>query len=236
MRIILAVSAVLVASLALWLVTLVQSINELSVENPALRAQVEQLTAQNERLTNAMIQAGGSPSLNEVELGELLRLRGEAGRLRRENQELTRLREQNQQLRAALPAGQGVRAADLTADATYWPKDSWVFAGYATPESTIQSLLWSASNGNMRSILAGLTGEAQKQLEEELKQKSEAEMAAESARDIAKFKSCRVLEKEYLPGDAIRLTLQMDGENAETNKLILKRVGNEWKISGEDGG
>ena len=166
-------------------------------------------------------------------MGELLRLRGEAGRLRKENQELAKLREENQQLRAAMTASQGLHASKLTPEADYWPKDSWVFAGYATPESTLQSLLWSASKGEMKSLLASTTGEAQKHLEDDLKQKSEAEVAAEMAHETA-FSSCRLLDKEYLPNDAVRLTLRMDGDHTETNKFILKKIGNEWKFGGDE--
>jgi hypothetical protein len=233
-RIICTVSTILVAGVAFWLVIQRRFISELSVENQSLRAEVEQLTAQNERLTNATVQARGSQSLTEAELSELLRLRGEAGRLRKEHQELAKLREENQQLRAALPPGKGVRASNLAPEATYWPKDSWVFAGYATPESALQSLLWSASNGDMKSFLASTTGEAQKQLENDLKQKSEAELAGDLAKETAKLTSCRLLDKEYLPDDVVRLTLRMDGDHTETNALFLKKIGNEWKLGGDE--
>src|SRR6266436_5815096 len=195
MKILGCVSAILLAGMALWWVSQYQSQLKLREENQALREQVEQLPVQNERVSNATAQAGSSQSLTREQLGELLRLRGEAGRLRKENQELAKLREENQQLRAAMTASQGLHASKLTPEADYWPKDSWVFAGYATPESTLQSLLWSASKGEMKSLLASTTGEAQKHLEDDLKQKSEAEVAAEMAHETA-FSSCRLLDKE----------------------------------------
>ncbi len=235
-NILVSVSAILAAAMVLLWVTEHQSQIKLGEENQALRQQVEELAARNERLSNAMAQADSSQSLTKEQFGELLRLRGEAGRLRQENEELAKLREQNQQLRAALSASQSFRTSKPTPEALdYWPKDSWAFAGYATPESTLKSLLWSASKGDMKGFLASTTGEFQKRFEDDdLKQKSEAELAAEMVRETANFSSCHLLGKEYLPDDEVQLTLWMDGHKTETNKFILKKVGNEWKLGGEE--
>ena len=234
-NILVSVSAILAAAIVLLWVTEHQSQIKLREENQALRQQVQELAARNEQLSNAMAQADSSQSLTKEQFGELLRLRGEAGRLRQENEELAKLREQNQQLRAALSAGQSFRISKLAPEALdYWPKDSWAFAGHATPESALQSLLWSASKGDMKSVLASATGKFQKRLEDDLKQKSEAELAAEMVRETANLSSCRLLGKEYLPDDEVRLTLWMDGDKTETNKFILKKVGNEWKLGGDE--
>jgi hypothetical protein len=234
MKILGCVSAILLAGTTLWWVSQYQSKLKLREENQALREQVEQLAVQNERASNATAQAVSSQSLTKNQLGELLRLRGEVGRLRKETQELAKLREENQQLRAAMTASQSVYASELRPGPDYWPKDSWVFAGYATPESTLQSLLWLASKRDIRSFLASTTGEAQKHLEDDLKQKSEAEVAAELAQETEKLSSCRLLDKEYLSNDAVRLTVRMDGDHTQTNRFILKKIGNEWKFGGDE--
>lgn len=232
-RILGSLSAIVLAGMALWWVAQYRSQLELSEENQALREQAEQLAVQNQLVSTATAQAGSSQSLTRKQLGELLRLRGEVGRLRSETQELAKLREENQRLRAAMTVSQGLHASELTPEADYWPKGSWVFAGYATPESTLQSLLWLASKGDMKNFLEGTTGEAQKHLEDDLKQKSEADVAAELAQETEKLSSCRLLDKEYLSNDAVRLTLRMDGDHTQTNKFILKQIGNEWKLDGD---
>jgi RNA polymerase sigma factor (sigma-70 family) len=79
-----------VACLATPLVQHRSHVNLLA-ENQTLQHQVAQLASlatENERLSNLLAQANGSPPFAGNQLGELLRLRGEVGRLRREASEL----------------------------------------------------------------------------------------------------------------------------------------------------
>src|SRR5438445_519847 len=125
-------------------------------QNRELTGQVEQLTADNQRLSNRVALAHAAPSLSDDQLKELLRLRGDIGRLRQENKELVALREQNRQLRETLAANPSSRSVPVATEAGsqgYWPKESWAFAGYSTPESAFQSVLWSASRGDLKNLL-----------------------------------------------------------------------------------
>ncbi len=63
------VSFIVLAGMALCLVTQYRSQLKLSEENQALREQVEQLAVQNERVSNATAQAGSSQSLTKEQLG-----------------------------------------------------------------------------------------------------------------------------------------------------------------------
>jgi len=79
-----------------------QAQKKLRAENESLRRQVEQadqLTGENERLSNLVVRAqassAGAPS------SELLKLRGEVGSLRKQTNELAALRNENQRLRTA---------------------------------------------------------------------------------------------------------------------------------------
>jgi hypothetical protein len=88
-----------------------QSEARLREENQALRqriGQVDQIAAENERLSNLVVQAKGSASLSREQMSELLRLRGEAGGLRLEGKELKKLQADNQQLRERLAGAPGV--------------------------------------------------------------------------------------------------------------------------------
>jgi RNA polymerase sigma factor (sigma-70 family) len=105
------ISVIAVVGVATPLVIQHQSQARLREENEALRQQASQLAqvvAENERLSNLVMQAKGAESLSREQMSELLRLRGEVGRLRREGKELETLQADNRQLRmrlASAPAG-----------------------------------------------------------------------------------------------------------------------------------
>src|ERR1035441_4170953 len=124
------------------------------------------LIADNERLSNLLAQANRPQSLADDRLEELLRLRGEAGVLRQQTKELETLREENRQARAALASG---------LNTNYWPRDSWAFAGYASPDAALQSSLWAGSKGDLKTFLDSSTGDFKKKEENDLAGKSESD-------------------------------------------------------------
>jgi RNA polymerase sigma factor (sigma-70 family) len=104
------IGVIAVAGVATPLVIQHQSQARLREENEALRqqaSQVDQVSAENERLSNLVVQAKGAEPLSREQMNELLRLRGEVGRLRREGKQLETLQAENRQLRerlASIPA------------------------------------------------------------------------------------------------------------------------------------
>src|SRR5262249_30175944 len=101
------VGAIAVA-VAILLIVQHQSVSRLREENHSLQQQQGQLTqlaAENERLSNLLVQANSDRLLPEQDARELLKLRGGVGLLRQQSKELPGLREENRQLRA-LPAHQ----------------------------------------------------------------------------------------------------------------------------------
>ena len=171
--------ASVLVGLAIWLAVEHQARLRLGEENTALRQQLDRmarLAAENERLSNLVAQANRSPSLPDDRLKELLRLRGKVGVLRQQTKELETLRNENRQARAALESGHKTQRAVATAD--YWPRDSWAFAGYASPDAALQSSLWAASKGDLKTVVGGTTGEMQKEMEKDLETKSESEVSS----------------------------------------------------------
>jgi hypothetical protein len=155
---------------AVWLAVEYQGRLRLGEENKALRQQLDQiagLVAENERLSNLVAQANSSQSLPDERLKELLRLRGEVGVLRQQSKELEALREKNRQARAALDSGhkpQDANVAGAAATADYWPRGSWAFAGYASPEAALQSFFWAANKGDVKTLQGGITDDIQKEI------------------------------------------------------------------------
>ena len=232
------IGAMVVAGAGILFLRERQAEGELRAENQALREQVDQLSqlaAENQRLSNLVVRAAAAQRLPAAQLSELLRLRGEAGLLRQQVREVEALREANRQANAALAASQkaaGGGRAPEPASVDFWPKDSWQFLGYATPDAALQSQFYAASRGEMKAFLASITGEIQEQVEKDFDGKTEAEMIARMKDETDHFHSVRVLNRETLSNDTAAVTVAMEGlTETENAKLILKRIGNDWKLA-----
>jgi hypothetical protein len=230
--------AIAVAGVAIFWVMQQQGMVKLRAENDALRQQVEQasrLAAENARLSNLVARAQSPQGLSGDQRNELLRLRGEVGRLRQQGKEIEALREANRQVSAALAASHKpavAGSASEPASADYWPKDSWQFLGYATPDAAAQSQFYAASRGDARAFLSAVTGEMQKEVEKDLDGKTESEMSAKMKEEADNFQSVRVLNRETLSEDTTALTVAMQGPTGTENaKLILMKTGNDWKLA-----
>jgi hypothetical protein len=146
------------------------------------------------------------------------------------------VREENRQARAALESSlKSPSAAKAAATADYWPQDSWAFKGYASADATLQSSLWAANNGDVKALLASATGEMQKAMQEDLKGKSETEASIQMMDEVSAMKSVRVVNREVRGDDTVVITAEIEGRTGtETEKLVLKKIGNEWKLSGPE--
>ena len=224
---------------AIWLGVGQRDRLRLGGENTALRQQLDQmggLVAENEWLSNLVAQANRSQSLPDAQLKELLRLRGEVGALRQQGKEIETLREENHQARVALESTRKPEKADAAespATADYWPRDSWVFVGYASPDASLQTSFWAANKGDLKALLGGMTGEIQEKVQKDIEGKSESEASARVTGEVARLKSVRVLNREERDDETVVLTAEFDDNNrTQTNRLLMKKIGNDWKISG----
>jgi len=221
-----------VVAWAIWLAVEHQARLRLGDEHKALEQQLDQtagLAADNERLSNLVAQAGRSGSLPDEQSRELLRLRGEAGVLRQQTNGLDAARQENRQARAALESS----LTNQSAGADYWPRGSWAFAGYASPDAALQTSLWAANNGELKALLDSTTGDLQKMVEKDLAGKSESEAAVRAMDEVARLQSVRLLNREVQADGTVVLTAAFeDGTDTHTSKLLMKQIGNDWKISG----
>lgn len=188
---------------------------------------VAQFQRDNDRLSKLIAQATNK-SLSDEQFRELLRLRGEVGQLRNQQSDLEKLRTENRQLRAA----QNAHTASLgSTPQDYFPKESWSFAGYADPESTLQSSIWAMSKGDVRTLLAGIFPEEVARMEKEFEGKSQDEIAAAIRSDTENMKGFRILKKEAVSDDETLLTVFNDGKD-EAAVIRFVRIGNDWKMAG----
>jgi hypothetical protein len=227
---ILAIAAVV--GLATWLAVEHQGRLRLAEERKALESQAEQmarLIAENEQLANQVARATAAPAPAGDQSRELLHLRGEVGVLREQTRDLEAVRAENRQARAALESS---RAAKAAATADYWPREAWAFAGFTSPDGALQSSLWAANNGDLKTLAASATGEALKMMEADLAGKPETEASIRAIDEVIGLKSVRILNREVQADDAVVLTAEFETRTeTHTGKLLLKKIGNGWKLA-----
>ena len=207
---------------------------ELQAENQALRAEVAALKA---RADEAEAARAADASRTQGEAQDVARLRGEITQLRTSAKDAEKLRTENQQLRTE---NQKLRSAPATATppppaaaptATSFPRESWNFAGYQSPEAALVSAIWSMQQGNAKQYFDSLTPEEQLRMTKVWENKSQADIAAKHQADTAPISGMRVTETQPVSPEETVMKVFIEGVNRE-EKVSMKRVGNEWKFNG----
>jgi hypothetical protein len=107
-----------------------------------------------------------------------------------------------------------------------YPKESWAFRGYASPDAALESWTWAMSKGDKAAMLRSLTPEAQKQWEKLLTGKTESQLKAEGAKAPGGY----TIQKREVSGDKAILHISMG--NGAVMKMELRKMGNDWKVAG----
>ncbi|HZQ46395.1 MAG TPA: sigma-70 family RNA polymerase sigma factor [Verrucomicrobiae bacterium] len=226
------ISAIAVAAVATPLTIQYQTQARLRAENTSLRRQNDELAqraAANERLFVAP--ANHPQELGPKELSELLRLRSEVGRLRRENKDLEKMQAENQRLHS-LPAS--ANAAPKAQNASVnddLPKASLAFAGYADPESALQSTFWAINQGEAKTFRDSLASGSD--MSKAAEGKTDDEFVAKVKSEFDKVTAFKILDKQVLSDDEVNLTVFAAGIN-QTAIFKMKRVGGQWKFAGRE--
>lgn len=199
--------------------------------NEALRAEqreADQLAAENRELPKLRPE-GEAPKFDRT---ELLRLRNQVGKLRAQQLEVNKLRAANERLGEEIKVGKFAprRLADMEGAV---PREKWVYAGFATPEATVQSFLSAVLSGDPEQFLNCASPEDAEQIRKELakdpdgfRKSLEKEFGKMST--ISAFRITGVVPKGDDGGRVeVRVQMVVDGESMP---LPLKRVGNEWKL------
>lgn len=206
---------------------------QLQAENEALRAEVAALKARDAE-ADAARQAESKRS--QAEAQDVARLRGEVTQLRTASKDAEKLRTENQQLRTENQKLRGAPAAaappaPAAPVAGSFPRESWAFAGYTSPEAALVSAIWSMQQGNPKQYFDSLTPEEQLRMTKVWENKSQAEIVAKHQADTAPISGMRVTETQPVSADETVLKVFIEGVNRE-DKVSMKRVGNEWKFNG----
>lgn len=209
--------------------------HQLRSQDDALREQSQQLQeleAQNVRLSNLVAQAGAS--LSDAQLAELADLRRQVEALEQRTNEIAGLQNEIARLQGLLST-----AANSVDDSTVpdvpptdiYPRDSWTFAGYDTPENTIQSIMWAVSEGDADTYAAGVTPELGGQLQSEFDDGSFVDDGPLEMGDVTGY---RIVDREVLSGNQLMYTVFMDGPN-QLMQIPIEQTSNGWMLTSVGG-
>ena len=130
---------------------------------------------------------------------------------------------------AATMAAPATNAAEAGKD--QFPKESWNFAGYASPEAALVSAIWSMKEGNPKTYLDSLSPDEQARMAKVWENKSEAEIAAKHQSDVSSISAFRILERQNVTDNEVLMNVYIEGVG-RMEKVSMKRVGNDWKFGG----
>jgi RNA polymerase sigma factor (sigma-70 family) len=111
------------------------------------------------------------------------------------------------------------------------------FAGYATPEASIQSMLWAGSRGDFKGFLAACTTEQVKRFEGKMAGKSDDEISQAAKAWAAALRDYKITQKDVVSENEvhlhIRATPSAEGLRSGKVTIVMQKVGNEWKQEGD---
>lgn len=191
------------------------------------------LEVDNARLSNIVVQA--NTPLAEEQLAELSQLRDEVRRLRLRTNDLGTMRTELRRLRAQLSTARSNITSNAPPDvpaSDIYPRDSWKFAGFDTPESAVESATWAISQGDEDSYLESLSPELQDEMESAL---ADGNFADLGPLEIGKAKDFRIVDRETISSDRQIITLYVDGQPDYTELPVVKTIDG-WKIAPPDVG
>jgi len=154
---------------------------------------------------------------------DLLKLRGEITPLRRQNSHLQKLRDETERLKRELMPSQQVVAAP-SQDRQFVRADQYAFVGFATPEQTVQSVLWALQRKDVPAMLRCLDPQSAKDHVEDgdyvtRNLSSRLEHFAEAHQVVA--------SKVVAPDEVV---LRIRSSTGAEVRLRLHAFGGEWKV------
>ncbi|MEY2407575.1 MAG: hypothetical protein QOF48_245 [Verrucomicrobiota bacterium] len=187
------------------------------------------LAAENAELSKLRTTA---PVIERSDTTELLRLRNQAGQLRGQQLEAEKLRAANQRLADEIQSGKFKprRLADVEGSI---PREKWAFAGFATPEATVQSFLTAIASGDPQQLMGCMSPKDAESMRQELERDPDVfrkrfDQEFGKLNKLSAFRIAGTRPKGPNP-DRIEVLVQFVADG-EPTPLPLRRVGNEWKL------
>jgi hypothetical protein len=173
--------------------------------------------------------------LAEEQLAELATLREEVQKLRHRTNDLQTMKAEIRRLRLELADARSVITSNAPPDvpaADIYPRESWAFAGYDTPEAALQSLTWAISEGDEDAYLAGLSPALRGEMQAQLADGSFSDIGPMEMSDATGY---RIVGRESVSDNQKVFRIRMDGD-ADDVPLTLEKTSDGWRVSSQSGG
>jgi hypothetical protein len=113
----------------------------------------------------------------------------------------------------------------------------FAFAGYATPEASVKSMLWAGSIGDFEKFLVGCTPEQIERFRNKMAGKSDDEIRRAAIAWANALTDYKITQKEVISDDEVHLhihaTPSAEGLHSGKVVMVMKKIGNEWKQAGD---
>ena len=110
------------------------------------------------------------------------------------------------------------------------------FAGYATPEASVQSMLYLARQGRLEPLAAAVTPEEMERFKDLMREKTDDQIKQGLVAWANAMADYRVTEKEVISPDEVHVHVHAtpSSDALVSGKVIIRmvRVGNDWKQAG----
>jgi hypothetical protein len=194
--------------------------------------QLKQLQGERDKASNQIVGLTQELDAAKKNNAELLKLRGEATMLRNQVNKLSQAQISNQQPKArntepSTPSTQN--------QATEFPKATWNFAGYATPEAALQTWTWAYSKGDQKIMLESLSSEEKSKYEAEFAKTTQNQYAAECERASSMCRGYQIVDRHVRSDSEIDVAIVItttDGQTTPEQKYKMIKLGNDWKMAG----
>lgn len=114
---------------------------------------------------------------------------------------------------------------------------SFSFAGYATPEASIRSMLWAGSRGDFKGFLAACTPAQVQRFESKMSGKSDEEISRDAKAWAKALQNYQITQKEVISDTEVHLhihaTPSADGLRSGKVIIVMRKVGDMWKQEGD---
>lgn len=217
---------VLVAGLAVWAAVAQKTrLQELRRERNTL---LSELSGEASVAAGNTAQPPGPPASGPAEgtSPELLQLRNEVARLSARKQQLAGVPAQNRQLRQAVVAQSSGTNTGLAAPG-FVRKSQARFAGFNSPQDTLQSYLWAIQNRDVTNMLQALSPAATQEVQGEFARSDKAR--EEFFEQMQAFVGFRVLEEKRSTDGSIKLKVEILPE-LPPGEIGFHLVNGQWRM------
>ena len=197
---------------------------------------IADLDAQNVRLSQIVDKLKNTRRLSHDEMTELLKLRSNIGQERQLVAARPGLEATNTMLRKQ-EASRQEHLAQAQAATNYWAKDQLAFAGLATPDDTLKTILWTmaSSNMNLSAFLSYGTPQSVAAMQKEWKQsglspdQQQAQMKVMADSLMSASEGFHIVNEQMTSPDQAVIDLSFDGEDV-VRTFILQKIDGQWKL------